>query len=238
MRAVQGVGNRAVMRRALSRPPLRALADVLPGDVLDVGCGRGDQGAELVRQGWHVVGIDPSERACAAARARGMQAIVATLESAPFPPESFDAVVMNHSLEHVADPRGDLARVFRLLRPGGMLLVSVPNFASWQRERFGSNWYALDLPRHRTHFTRQALGRALAAENFEIRSIKATSDSWVLLSSLQYLVLGRLVFIRPPLAWIGYGVSALLVPLDRMLDRLLGEGPSVAAVARRPHSPA
>jgi ubiquinone/menaquinone biosynthesis C-methylase UbiE len=233
LRSVQGIGHRAVMRRAFARPPLATLASVPAGDVLDVGCGRGDQAVELRRHGWRVVGIDPSEQACAEARARGVEAIVATLESAPFEPESFDAVVMNHSLEHVTDPRGDLARVSRLLRPGGLLLVSVPNFASWQRERFGSSWYALDLPRHRTHFTRSSFGQALMAEGFEIVSIRAAGDAWVLLSSLQYLVLGRQVFTRPPLAWAGYGLSALLSPVGWVLDRVLGEGPSLAAVARR-----
>ena len=39
------------------------------------------------------------------------------------------------------------------LRPGGLVLITVPNFAWWQRRRFGNRWYHLDLPRHRVHLT-------------------------------------------------------------------------------------
>jgi len=236
LRVVQRLGQRTSIRRQFARRPLSQLGFVSQGDVLDVGCGSGEQGAELVRRGWRVAGIDPSEQACAAASSRGVQAVVATLESAPFAPESFDAVVMNHSLEHVADPRDDLGRVFRLLRPGGLLLITVPNFASWQRVRFGTNWLALELPRHRTHFTPRSLGRALAAEGFEVASIQTAGDAWVLICSIQYAALGRLVLIRPPLSWIGHGLSIVLAPLNWILDRLLGEGGLIAVVARRPEN--
>ena len=181
-----------------------------------------------------MAGIDPSEQACAVARSRGVEAVVATLESAPFAPQSFDVVLMNHSLEHVTDPRRDLARVFRLLRPGGLLLVAVPNFASWQRKRFGSKWYALDLPRHRTHFTSTVARPRSVGGGVRDRLDPGDGDAWVLLSSLQFLVLRAQVFTRPPLMWVGYGLSALLAPFSWMLDRLLGEGPSLAAAARRP----
>jgi SAM-dependent methyltransferase len=233
-RAVQRAGHRVVMWHAFSRPPLSTLTRVPPGDVLDVGCGRGDQGAELLRRGWQVVGIDPSEQACAVARSRGVQASPGMLASAPLEEESFDAVLMNHSLEHVSDPRGDLARVFRLLRPGGLLVASMPNFASWQRKRFGPSWYALDLPRHRTHFTPGSLRRALEVEGFEIVSFQTSGSSWALLSSLQYAVLGRQLFTHPPLAWVGAGLSTVLAPISWILDRLLGGPADLDAVARRP----
>ena len=110
------------------------------------------------------------------------------LASARLTVDSFDAVVMSHSLEHVSEPRADLARVRRLLRPGGLLLISVPNFASWQREMFGSEWFALDLPRHRTHFTPRSLAHALRGEGFELVSVRTTSSSGVLVATLQYVL--------------------------------------------------
>jgi len=232
--SVQQLGQRLILNRAFARAPFGALAEVPPGAVLDVGCGRGDLGAALVRRGWHVTGIDPSEQACAVARTRGVQAEVATLESASFREEMFDAVVMSHSLEHVPAPRADLARAHRLLRPGGLLLISVPNFGSWQRELFGSKWFALDLPRHRTHFTPRSLEYALSAEGFELVSMQTTSSSAVLVATLQYVLAGRMIFRHGPSAWAAYGFNALLSLPNRTVDRLRGERALLDAVARRP----
>ena len=227
-------GRRLIVDRSFARAPLSALNRLPTGAVLDVGCGRGDLGAALVRRGWRVTGIDPSDQACAVARTRGMETRVATLESAMLADESFDVVVMSHSLEHVAEPRADLARVRRLLRPGGLLLISVPNFGSWQRERFGAEWFALDVPRHRTHFTPRSLAHALQGEGFELVSMRATSSSGVLVATLQYVVAGRLILTQAPAAWLSYVFAVLLAPVNRLGDRLRGGRALLDVVARRP----
>jgi 2-polyprenyl-3-methyl-5-hydroxy-6-metoxy-1,4-benzoquinol methylase len=232
--AIQERGQRLILHRALARLPLRALSERPPGELLDVGCGRGDLGAELVRRGWHVAGVDPSAGAAATARARGLDARVGTLESVAYRDERFDAAVMNHTLEHMPDPIADLDRVFRVLRPGGLLLISVPNFASWQRRLFGSRWYPLDLPRHRTHFTQRSLRLALESAGFDVVSCRTTSDSAALAASLQYALAGRQLFTHGPAAWTAYGLHALLSPLNRAVDRLDGERAFVDAVAQRP----
>ena len=117
-------------RRALRRPPLRALQAVPPGRVLDVGAGRGGLGFELERRGWQVTGLEPSPSACQQARSRGLRMVEGTLTSAD-PAElgdSYDAIVFQHSLEHVVEPAADLARARELLRDGGLLLLLLPNF--------------------------------------------------------------------------------------------------------------
>jgi SAM-dependent methyltransferase len=232
--AVQRLGKRAIMSRALARPPFSAVAAMESGDLLDVGCGRGDVGVAFIRRGWRVAGVDPSAEACAVARASGLDARAGTLASAPWSVESFDAAVMNHSLEHVPDPRGDLERVFHLLRRGGLLAITVPNFASWQRERYGSTWFPLELPRHRTHFTPRSLSLALERAGYEVVVMRPTSDAGCLLASWQYERFGHLVLADGLRAWAGYALSALLAPLNRLLDRRLGQGALLHAVARRP----
>jgi SAM-dependent methyltransferase len=231
---VQGALRGLILNRALTRQPLRELAEEPPGTLLDVGCGRGDLGATFAGRGWRVSGVDPSADACAAARAQGVDARTGTVESVELAARSFDAVVMSHSLEHVVDPVADLARIHRAMRPGGVMVISVPNFASWQRERFGASWFHLDLPRHRTHFTPQSLARALTSAGFELVSVQSASDGGSLLATLQYSVAGRLLLARGLSAWIGYGISGLLSPLSALVDRVLGEGPLLHAVARRP----
>jgi SAM-dependent methyltransferase len=180
-----------------------------------------------------VSGIEPSTSACTVAQARGVDAHPGTLATNSFD-EPFDAVVMNHSLEHVADPRADLDRIHGLLRPGGVLAISVPNFASWQRRRYGAAWFPLDLPRHRTHFTPTCLELALKGTGFDVLSLESDSDAGSLLATLQYARFGRLVLADGPAAWIGYGASAVVSPVNRALDRALGQGPLLHAVAQRP----
>jgi 2-polyprenyl-3-methyl-5-hydroxy-6-metoxy-1,4-benzoquinol methylase len=232
--AIQERGQRLILHRALARLPLRALRERTPGELLDVGCGRGDLGAELIRRGWQVAGVDPSAAAAVTARMRGLDASVGTLQSVGYASESFDAVVMNHTLEHVPDPVADLARAFRVLRPGGLLLISVPNFASWQRGLFGSKWYPLDLPRHRTHFTQRSLRLALETAKFDIVACRTTSDSAVLAATLQYVLAGRQLLTHGPGAWSAYAFHALLSPLNRVVDLVHGERAFVDAVAQRP----
>lgn len=228
---VQRAGLHVLLDHALTHPPLCWLSRMPPGTLLDVGCGRGDLAGAFVRHGWRVVGVDPSPSACELARTRGVDARVGTLETVALDTESFDGVVMTHSLEHVPDPLGELARIHRLLRPEGLFVISVPNFDSWQRERFGADWFPLELPRHRTHFTPRSLELALAREGFDVASISTGSDNgFALLATLQYKLAGHLVLTRGPAVWATYAFW----PVNLAVDRLRGPGALLHAVARRP----
>lgn len=233
-----GTAQRRVQRRlmdsALHGRPLNAVTGATPGTLLDVGCGRGDLGAAFVRRGWRVSGVEPSAEACAVARGQGVDAREGTLESVDFEQESFDAVVMRHSLEHVPEPIADLGRLLRLLRPGGLLVISVPNFDSWERRRFGSAWFHLDLPRHRTHFTPKSLRLALSTSGFDVLSVETSGDAASLLATLQYRLAGRLFSQSVPALWAQYGLGMLLSPARALLDRQKGGGPFLHAVARKP----
>jgi SAM-dependent methyltransferase len=145
--------------------------------------------------------------------------------------ESVDAVIMSHSLEHIPDPVAALARVRRALRPGGLLVITLPNFACWQRKRFGSTWFHLDLPRHRTHFTSRSLGLALSNAGFVNVSLSTTGETNALLATLQYAFFGRVI-----LGGVArYAFNAVLFPASYLLDLAHGEPALLHAVAwRRP----
>jgi SAM-dependent methyltransferase len=64
-------------------------------------------------------------------------------------------------LEHVSDPRPTLAEVARILRPGGIFMVAVPNFGSPEARLTKAGWFHLDMPRHLSHHTRESLARIL-----------------------------------------------------------------------------
>ena len=173
---------RRVDRGGFARDPLVARAphpgyraagrasDLPVGHAVDVGCGRGDLAGLLVDRGWRVTGVEPSASACRAARRRGVDARQGTLHDVELDSGAYDAAIFRHSLEHSADLAGDLATVVRALKPGGLVLITVPNFECWQRRRFGNRWYHLDLPRHRVHLTTPGLRAALNRAGAEVES--------------------------------------------------------------------
>jgi SAM-dependent methyltransferase len=216
IRAVQG-------RLALNRFPLDAIAARPPGRGLDVGCGRGDLAAEFVDRGWTMVGVEPSPNACDAARARGVDARVGTLATVALEPDAYDMIVFQHSLEHTLDPAGDLARVLAALAPGGLLAVTVPNFGSWQARRFKDRWFHLDLPRHRTHFTRDGLHRAATQAGLDVQDIRTSTSTVGLPATIQYQLAGRCLFPSGLKLRVAAGLCVVTLPLARLLNRSGGD---------------
>jgi SAM-dependent methyltransferase len=179
-------------------------------------------------------GLDPSPSACAAAARRGIDVRCGTLSTVSLDPERYDAVVFHHSLEHVAEPVAALRSVADALAPGGLVLITVPNFAGWQARRFAGSWYHLDLPRHRVHFTVTALERALAESGLELLSSSTSSSAVGLPASLQYRVFGRCLFPTGLGLRAASGLCVAALPITVALDRLLRGGDLLHAVARRP----
>jgi SAM-dependent methyltransferase len=210
-------------------PPYGAFRRRAAGRLLDVGCGRGDLAARFLAHGWSAVGLDVSPEAVESARAAGVDAVEGTLTTASWPDASFDLIVMNHSLEHMPNPMEALRRARALLRPGGTLIVAVPNWACWQRRVFGTYWLHLDVPRHLTHLTPHALRAAAERAGFRRgrtrRCVTAVSLPLTLWSWLARpdVLSGRL---RQAIMLIG----AASYPLQWCISRPLG-GDSVYLVA-------
>jgi 2-polyprenyl-3-methyl-5-hydroxy-6-metoxy-1,4-benzoquinol methylase len=168
--AAMALSARAIIRRTRPRDswiPFRP-----PGRMLDFGCGAGDFMKRMRSHGWTVEGMDFSPTvAQMLSQSAGFRVHIGTLPHADIKPESFDAITMWHSLEHVHSPRGVLQSASQVLRAGGLLVVGVPNLASWSFRRFGQNWYALELPRHLTHFTPETLSAMVETEGFKVQSL-------------------------------------------------------------------
>jgi SAM-dependent methyltransferase len=207
----------------------RALIRAQAGRLLDVGCGRGDVAEWFGARGWRIAGVEPSEKAATQAAKRGVEVHHGTLDDAPWEPASFDAVTFNHVLEHVPEPRAALRQSAALLKPGGLLVVSAPNFGAWQRRAFGPYWFPLDLPRHLQHFDRHTLPPMVVDLGLEIEEVRTSSLLPGLLSSVQYALKGRLFLSDVAI----HRAMHLTYPLVLLGDFLFREADCLHVVARR-----
>ncbi len=166
-------------RQSRNSPIARVLRP--PGRLLDFGCGAGALQRQLHKDGWRVTGLDLSPRAVRHVRERlGLEAIEGTLPHPDLLPASFDAITMAESLEHVHDPLGVLRAAHDLLRPGGTVVITVPNLDSFSFRWFGAAWFGLDLPRHLTHFEPPTLGRMLEHAGLRVEQLRPIRhNSWL-----------------------------------------------------------
>lgn len=151
--------------RTRSVPPLPR------GRMLEIGCATGAFLDEMADRGWAVEGIEFSEDAASAARARGHCVHAGALETAPDPPAAYDLVTGWMVLEHLHEPVLCLRRLRDWTRPGGWLAISVPNCGSWERRAFGEDWYALHLPNHLFHYTPRSLAQVLERGGWRIERV-------------------------------------------------------------------
>lgn len=235
---VLGLVSRAIRawqgRLALMQPPLATLRAAPAGRLVDVGCGRGDLAAQFVARGWRATGIEPSPAAVEIAASRGVDARVGTLADVALEPAGYDVAVFQHSLEHTPDPLADLERVRAALRPGGQVLITVPNFGSWQRRRFRDRWFHLDLPRHRTHFSPAGLRAVLERAGLTVDQLSTSTSAAGLPATMQYAVAGRCLFPGGLALRVAVGLCALTLPLSWVLNRAGGGGDLLHAVSRLP----
>lgn len=146
------------------------------GRLLDVGCGDGRFLAEMRDLGWDVVGVEPDPEAARTARERaGLDVRTGTLDDAAFDDRTFDAVTLNHVIEHVADPVATLRECGRVTRADGRVVVVTPNTRALGRRIFGPSWVGWDPPRHLLLFTPAHLGRVADRAGLRVLEIGTTA---------------------------------------------------------------
>jgi SAM-dependent methyltransferase len=137
--------------------------------VLDVGCGSGDLLIDIAHT--HIdlalYGIDFDARAAKIAQSFGFHIFHGALREAHFENNFFDDIHMNHVLEHISNPVELLKECERIMKPGGKLFITIPNFGSLSRMIFKNKWYHLDAPRHLFHFTPRTLKNMLAKATYK-----------------------------------------------------------------------
>ncbi len=130
------------------------------GRLLDVGCGGGFLVETAQALGWEAEGTEVSRAAVDFGVSRGLRLHHGTLDDVEFAAGAFDVVLMMEVIEHVPDPVALLRQIHGLLRPGGVLHLTTPNWGSLSRRLIGSAWFPVTSD-HLSYFAPGTMRRAL-----------------------------------------------------------------------------
>ncbi len=138
------------------------------GSLLDIGAGTGEFLKVAQEKGWDVYGVEVNEKARQIALDKNVT-LEENLET--FTGQQFDVVSLWHVLEHLPELEDTVQKIEALVKPGGTLLIAVPNFNSWDAKHYKAFWAAYDVPRHLWHFSRSSM-RKLISQNLQLIATK------------------------------------------------------------------
>jgi 2-polyprenyl-3-methyl-5-hydroxy-6-metoxy-1,4-benzoquinol methylase len=140
----------------------------IQGSILDIGAGTGDFLAVAKQNGWQTTGVEPSDKAKAIAKNKGVSFVEKTSE---LENHSFDLISMWHVLEHVPNLDDQIKELKRLLKPNGTLIIAVPNYKSFDAQHYGKFWAAYDVPIHFWHFSKNAIKMLFEKEEMKLEKV-------------------------------------------------------------------
>ena len=188
---------------------VKRFADTASGRLLDVGCGEGTFLLSMRSKGWSVVGVDTHPQH---ARESGLTVLTSLHQAAELAP--FDCITLWHALEHFPDANEAVESIRSLIRPDGLVVLAVPNYESVQAKCFGRHWLHLDVPRHVSHFTTNAVGRLAKKHGMTATRLRRTE--------FEYDLMG----------WVQSGLNAIGLPANLLLKLLMRRDTVESAATR------
>ena len=156
------------------------------GRLLEIGCSMGFLLAKFREDGWDVEGIEPNRGYCEFMREyHGIRASPTILEDDDRPANTFDVVVMIHVIEHVPNPLGTLEEIYRVLKPGGTLVLETPRYDSLMFKLLRHRERSVSCDGHIYFFTTDSLSAMCRKAGFRVefvsyvgRSLNAARLMW------------------------------------------------------------
>ena len=174
------------------------------GTILDLGCFCGTFLHVAAERGWATYGIEPLVGLAIYARAKfGLNVITDTLRDDSFPPEFFDVVTAFQVFEHLPDPAGELTRLWRILKPGGLVVIEVPNIDTvWVR--LLGKYHRHFVADHLFFFSPATLSAMLRKNGFEVVQVFSPT---------------RVMSLRKLANWLGVVNGRLASCVHRLVER-------------------
>ncbi len=177
------------------------------GNLLDIGAGTGDFLIEAKNQGWTTLGFEPNTSAKTLAENKG---VVFTDDIFVLPDASFDVITMWHVLEHVPNLEEYIANLKRLIKPGGTIVIAVPNYKSFDANYYGRFWAAYDVPRHLWHFSKTSIKRLFSDHDLKLFHVKPMwFDSFYVSMLSEKYKTGKMSLIKGGLVGLRSNVSGI-----------------------------
>lgn len=175
------------------------------GNIIDVGCGKGDDLLIFKDLGWNTFGIEIEKNAATIARNKGLDVKNGdfTLLSS-YPNNFFDVVRLYHVVEHLNNPKFLFKLAKEKLKKDGELIIATPNYNSLGRIVFRKYWGSLQTPRHLFLFSQNTLTKMAGEYNFVVRDIEY-SPTTSIVGSIRFFLedksgMKNISFLKSPLA--------------------------------------
>jgi 2-polyprenyl-3-methyl-5-hydroxy-6-metoxy-1,4-benzoquinol methylase len=152
-------------------------------NLIDVGCGIGYFLEVAKRRGWNAYGTEYTDRAVEICESKGISMKKGELNPENYPDGFFDIITSFEVIEHINNPREELSRFKKILRAGGAIYITTPNFNSLLRYVLKQSYSVITYPEHLSYYSPKTFNKIFADNGFQKKWIKTTGISITLLLS-------------------------------------------------------
>ncbi len=145
--------------------------------ILDWGCGIGYFLEVAKRKGWDVHGTEFTDDAVRICRDKGIKVYQGALDKVNLPDGYFDIITSFEVIEHIYNPITEIGKLDRLLRHGGLMYHTTPNFNSLLRYYLKGDYNVISYPEHLSYYTPKTISKLFESLGYRKRFIKTTGIS-------------------------------------------------------------
>ncbi len=146
-------------------------------NLLDVGAGNGFFLEIAKARGWNVYGTELTNQSVEVGERKDINMRKGCLHNVGFEENQFDVITSFEVIEHVNNPQKLIKEMHRVLRVGGKVYITTPNFNALLRYRLKSKYDVIEYPNHLCYFTKKTLRKAFSDAGFGVTKIKTTGIS-------------------------------------------------------------
>jgi 2-polyprenyl-3-methyl-5-hydroxy-6-metoxy-1,4-benzoquinol methylase len=145
--------------------------------LIDVGCGIG-YFLEIAKQrGWEVFGTEYTDNAVEICRKKGINMQQGVLDSMNYETGYFDVITSFEVMEHINNPNSEVENFSKILRQGGLLYITTPNFNGFSRHIAKADWNIVHYPEHLSYYTPKTISYLMKLHGFKTKKILTTGIS-------------------------------------------------------------